>query len=176
VLDDDEICAFAGDGDDLDEICSRMVNEANARGGPDNITVVVVEVTGSGGTSAPRSRRHTRRNPRLPVRALIWMALIAAAAFGAIFVARTVTNNNFYVGVTGDEVAIFRGFPPEEIPRIPLRLVEKTGIKVSELPDWLGVKVRKGAPYKSLSEARAYVDDLRQSKPKPSASPTGEEP
>ena len=40
--------------DELDDGCQRLIDEANAHGGPDNITVIVVEVTGAiGKTRAP---------------------------------------------------------------------------------------------------------------------------
>ena len=42
VLADEEIHQIALDGGSLDKICSRLVDQANERGGPDNITVVIV--------------------------------------------------------------------------------------------------------------------------------------
>jgi protein phosphatase len=41
-LDDEEIARFAAADPDLDAVCGRLVDLANARGGEDNITVVVV--------------------------------------------------------------------------------------------------------------------------------------
>ena len=50
VLTDNEIAALvSADGQSLDEVCRTGIDEANARGGPDNATTVVVEtVEGDG--------------------------------------------------------------------------------------------------------------------------------
>ena len=42
MLDDEEIHGKVLEGGSPDEICSRLVDQANERGGADNITVVVV--------------------------------------------------------------------------------------------------------------------------------------
>jgi len=48
VLTDDKIAALlSGNGRSLDEVCRALIDEANARGGPDNATPVVVEVVES---------------------------------------------------------------------------------------------------------------------------------
>lgn len=43
VVDDERIEAIVAGPGDLDDICERLVAEANASGGPDNITVIVLE-------------------------------------------------------------------------------------------------------------------------------------
>lgn len=48
MLADDEICRELGSDRPLDDICRRLVEAANARGGIDNITVVIVEVGSNG--------------------------------------------------------------------------------------------------------------------------------
>ena len=45
---DDEIRDIATQGTDLKQICSSMIDRANQNGGPDNITVVVAKVVGTG--------------------------------------------------------------------------------------------------------------------------------
>ena len=46
VLSDDEItAAVSATGRSLDEVCRAMIAEANARGGPDNATAVVIEAS-----------------------------------------------------------------------------------------------------------------------------------
>ena len=48
VLTDDEIAALvSADGRRLDEVCRAVIDEANARGGPDNATAIVVETVQS---------------------------------------------------------------------------------------------------------------------------------
>ncbi len=45
VVTDDDIIALLDDLNDLEAVASRLVDAANARGGPDNITIVLVEIT-----------------------------------------------------------------------------------------------------------------------------------
>jgi protein phosphatase len=44
VLPDDRIAAALGAGGDLEQVCHQLIDLANAEGGPDNITTVVIEV------------------------------------------------------------------------------------------------------------------------------------
>lgn len=49
VLTDDELVArVAAVGQSLDEICRGVIDDVNARGGPDNATVVLIEATSQG--------------------------------------------------------------------------------------------------------------------------------
>jgi serine/threonine protein phosphatase PrpC len=47
AVSDEELCGLVA-GDDLSESCRRMVDLANERGGTDNVTVVLAEVSGEG--------------------------------------------------------------------------------------------------------------------------------
>ena len=48
VLTDNEIAALvSSDGASLDKVCRAVIDEANARGGPDNATAIVVEAVES---------------------------------------------------------------------------------------------------------------------------------
>ena len=44
----DEIAAAVASGEDLVQVCSDLIELANARGGPDNITVIVARLAGEG--------------------------------------------------------------------------------------------------------------------------------
>lgn len=57
LLDDEEIlAAVANHGDDLDQACQALVDRANAKGGDDNITVLVIQAQ-AGSEVAPADRR-----------------------------------------------------------------------------------------------------------------------
>ena len=57
LLDDEEILAAVQDhGDDLDRACQALVDRANAKGGDDNITVLVIQAQ-TGNAAAPADRR-----------------------------------------------------------------------------------------------------------------------
>ena len=46
VVPEERIRGLVADSKDLDEACTRLIEEANAIGGPDNITVIVLEAAG----------------------------------------------------------------------------------------------------------------------------------
>lgn len=60
VVMDHELAAAATEEVDLAALCRRLVDEANARGGPDNVTVVAARVGGEG-LAAPDGTVVTRR-------------------------------------------------------------------------------------------------------------------
>jgi serine/threonine protein phosphatase PrpC len=58
LLDDEEIlAAVQNQGDDLDRACQALVDRANAKGGDDNITVLVIRAEAGGGVAPPDRRR-----------------------------------------------------------------------------------------------------------------------
>jgi PPM family protein phosphatase len=58
LLDDEEIlAAVRNQGDDLDRACQALVDRANAKGGDDNITVLVIRAEAGGGVAPPDRRR-----------------------------------------------------------------------------------------------------------------------
>jgi protein phosphatase len=44
MLEDEEILSYFKEGRPIEEICRRLVDEANQRGGLDNVTVVIAEI------------------------------------------------------------------------------------------------------------------------------------
>jgi protein phosphatase len=57
LLDDEEILAAVQDhGNDLDRACQALVDRANAKGGDDNITVLVIQAQAAN-AAAPTDRR-----------------------------------------------------------------------------------------------------------------------
>jgi serine/threonine protein phosphatase PrpC len=61
VVSDDEILSLVGSADDCLAMCERLITLANVRGGPDNITVLVVRVDGEGLESAEGGAAPARR-------------------------------------------------------------------------------------------------------------------
>jgi len=61
VVSDDEILTVIGNADDCLAMCERLITLANARGGPDNITVLVARVDGEGLPSAEGGVAPARR-------------------------------------------------------------------------------------------------------------------
>ncbi|MFA9443958.1 Stp1/IreP family PP2C-type Ser/Thr phosphatase [Egicoccus sp. AB-alg6-2] len=57
VLDDDHIAEELRNGDDADTVIERLIEAANARGGPDNITVVILRCDPDAPDEPPPSKR-----------------------------------------------------------------------------------------------------------------------
>lgn len=179
VVADEDILEMSSGAPDLDEVCRNLVDAANSRGGPDNITVVLVEVGGAalaGGdgeegavpatvrrSPAPRTRPARRMHSRVRARWVITALVVVVAVLGGFFVLRSIVNNNYFVGVDDGRVAIFRGVPAgglrglssvEERPSPP--------IEVSSLDPADRRKLEEGIRVPSISEARLTVARFRE--------------
>jgi PPM family protein phosphatase len=211
----------------LEDALKRLVSEALAEGGIDNITVIVADVVADDGTDAPvilgaageRSiptgngtgrlaaadedddekeddplatgastvddeARYTPQAPgrrRLfrPLIGLLVLLLVAAAGLGAAY---AWTRTQFYVGVAGDQVAIYQGLA-DAVPVVPVsRVYEVQPLAVSALPPYYAERVRSNIEVPDLDSARATVTELEAAakrcateptpKPTPTPSPT----
>ncbi len=106
----------------------------------------------------PEELRYAPRPPRrfVWVRRLLVIAVIAGlVAFGGkLFY--DATQDQYYVGVEGDEVVIYRGV---DLPLLHTA-VTYTGLDVDDLPT-TRIGLRKGISQDNLAEAEAFVANLR---------------
>jgi PPM family protein phosphatase len=168
----------------LEETCARLIDEANARGGPDNITVVLVELTGTPGARPaaaavhrPAKRAQARREGgprRFPVRLAVWIALVLALGLGSWLGFRSWVNRSYFLGVEGGKVAIFRG-----LPTLSLNHVEKaTPYSIQQIPVQFRGRLQEGIRVKSVADAESTLagilrDAARTPSGSPSPSPSG---
>jgi protein phosphatase len=110
----------------------------------------------------------TRRS-RLP-----WVLAIAAVVVLALgFAGYRCTQTQYYVGVDGNEVTIFRGIPQSIGPWQLSTPVEHTGTSLDEVDsDYLRERVTATIRADSLDDARAIVANLDKDVPAPTPSPT----
>ena len=200
----------------LEDALERLVSEALAEGGIDNITVIVADVVADDGTDAPvvlgaageRSipegngtgrlaavddeddddedhrpapgaatvddeARYTPQAPgrrRLfrPLIGLLVLLLVAAAGLGAAY---AWTRTQFYVGVAGEQVAIYQGLA-DAIPAMSLsRVYEVQPLAVSALPPYYAERVRGNIEVPDLDSARATVAELKAAAERCAAEP-----
>jgi PPM family protein phosphatase len=196
VIPDEQILATLADSKGLKEACKRLVEAANGRGGPDNITVVVVEVSGEGAVrkagspaAAPVSakprreispaarRRRSRR--RVPVRLLVWILAIVVAGLASWLGVRSWVNRSYFVGVADGVVAIYRGLPTEFAGIDLNRVEEHTTKPVDQVAEFWKPRLAEGIKADSLTEAREIVTRIQNAaapgatpSPSPSPSPT----
>jgi protein phosphatase len=172
----DQIKALLADGDDPQAQADALVEAANAAGGEDNITVVVLHAIENGASetgpvhatapppppepaSAPEARGGVRWSRRLLVTAVVLAALVGAG----VAAARWALGNSYFVGLSADgSVTIYRGIP-ETIAGLKLSSVEQeTTLNADELPAYARDDLEQGIKVSSLAEARATLDDLEQ--------------
>ena len=184
VIGEERIREILTSNDDLDAASAALVAEANAHGGPDNITVVLIEVTGVPPARtgpavierAERIKKRVRGRRRVPARAIIWTLAVVVIALGGWVAVRSWANRSYYVGVAGDRVAIFRGLPTE-VAGIRLHHVqETTTILVADVQPYFQDNLKEGIRASSLADARRVVTTIPRlqgtGSPTPSPSPT----
>lgn len=185
----DTIAQVLGEESDPGAAAERLIELANASGGEDNITVVIVDIAGSdtGGSSGAMGTTRASTDPGGPPpppppaddarpmaepvaatggsrrarRVIIAVVLIVLVAGGGYAAARYALSRSFYVGVTEDgNVAIYRGIP-DEVAGLSLNEVEQeTAIAFDDLPESFQETVQEGIKVDSLEEAEATVEDL----------------
>lgn len=183
---DGEIAAVLRDTADPQVAAEELVTRANAAGGRDNVTVVVVDVLAAAegepfarpGASAPTSAAPFDPSPRLaaataarrgsgPRSRVTWrvvlflvalLGLVALTAGAIVYWAR----GAYYVGASGDgggQVVIFQGRPGGVLWFQPT-VAESTTLEVAELPMPERQRVEDGHVEPTLEDARRYVATL----------------
>jgi len=161
VLPPDEMFNIVQRHDAPDKAAQALVDAANAKGGPDNISAVLIQ----GPWDTPGAARS--RSSHLPLRGLlIAVALFALAGLGRAYV----IHHFFYLGVSDGKVAIYPGlarFPGILATREPHR-VTKTPVEecLSPYQD----RLVRGIQFSSIEEATRGIAGL-QSKPPLGVSP-----
>jgi len=174
----DEIGAILRRESDPQKTADQLVAAANAAGGEDNITVVVLDAVdgdappaaaardgavAENGSPPPSRKERTGRLARMGRvgRVLLWavpVALVIALAFGAVgwYARRT-----YFVAITDQRVTVFKGVPggllgwdPTLEERTPIRARDLTQAERSDLAD--------EKRFASRDKADAFVDRLGQ--------------
>lgn len=142
------------------EAADVLVDEALAGGGNDNITVIVVDVTGY---SPQKTRKIVRRGKMTAVLIITLMVAIigmGAAAFGFWI------NNSAYLAEQDGKVVIYRGVPGDFFGMQFSHLEEFTDVQVDQLQTVLpgpASRLREdGIACDSLDAARDLVSDYKK--------------
>uniref|UniRef100_UPI0039F085A8 BofC C-terminal domain-containing protein n=1 Tax=Sinomonas sp. G460-2 TaxID=3393464 RepID=UPI0039F085A8 len=102
------------------------------------------------------TRRRVRRWFRLILGAIVAIAILLGLWFGYAW-----TQTRYYVGASGDRVAIYNGISQTLGPISLSKVASTTDITMSSLPDFQQQKLRAGIPANSLSEAQEIVASIR---------------
>ncbi|MEG2459248.1 MAG: Stp1/IreP family PP2C-type Ser/Thr phosphatase [Raoultibacter sp.] len=169
MLEDDQIEAVTARTRDPQRCASSLVNEAIAAGGHDNITVIIVDVTGH---SEKRRRRYTRKSRRRMVFiALVLVGLLAATGIGLYAYAA----NSAYLIAENGTVSVYRGVPGELFGTPLSQLDSATDIKVEKLQPGAANRLQGGIRVDNLEAAHKLIAEYRSEIDRAAGNtPTGE--
>jgi len=188
MITDRDVHGILASGRAAQPTAEALVTAALEAGGQDNVTVVILDVVetepapapipaepGSaavrarGEPSPPRRRRWPRR--------LVWAAMVALLLAGGAVGARAYLNGQWFVGVDGGRVALFRGAPVSVLGYDLSTLAERTDIPAARAQGsqvWSGLE--EGITAGSEAEARRIISQIRADTapplPAPSPSPS----
>jgi len=169
----DEIASILSREREPKRAAQLLVDAANAAGGEDNITAVIVEAVEipadevaapavpDDDTSESPPVKPPRRRGRTLFRVLVWVLPVLVVLAIAIVAVGWYARNTYFVGVNKGEVTIFKGRPGGVLGWDPT--VEKhTGIKTTELLEGEQDDVKADKTFSSRSDADDYVARLKR--------------
>jgi protein phosphatase len=190
MVPEEEIQRILAEHDDPQAASDALVEAANSAGGQDNITAVVIEVLDDGGgtrgdtavadrppaqehsavaerpappverPAAPRAGAPTER--RRPWKLVLWILIPILVIGAALFGAKWWIDRQWFVGVSNDRVAVFRGIPAEPLGVHLASLVKETDIPAEpalDFPDYAGLD--DGITASGEDDAYTIVEDIR---------------
>jgi len=125
------------------EACRMVVGLANARGGTDNASVVLVRV-----------------RPKWLDRVGRAATAAALAAFIAAGVGAYRLEHAYFLGVRGDRVAVMRGVPVRLLGVPLFSVVRVTGVKVEQIAPAYRPQLQQGVPARDPQDADTLLQDL----------------
>ncbi len=156
MITDHDIESIMCQESDPQRCADRLVNEANEWGGHDNITVVVVDVSGFTEIKKKKIAIKTRLLAAFVV--LVLAALIA----GAVFAFNHFATTTMYLADNGGHVAIYQGYPDGSVGGNTDNLKETTAISLSDLDEALRNRIKSGEIVcESYEEATKLIDSYK---------------
>jgi protein phosphatase len=168
---------------DPQKAAERLVAMAVEGGGPDNVTVIVVDTTEAGaepdttddlasgvgsatgaiplvdgdagrdGRAARAAKDRSLRLHRRLQRLLLALIVVALVAV-AVVAGRSFLYSRYWVGFDGDVVAVFQGVPGDVAGVHFSRLVERSPVARAQVPAGYAARLEDGVPADSLEDAR----------------------
>ncbi len=154
MVPDSEIESLAVSSATPKQAADNLVAAALTAGGADNVTVVVVDILNDG--QAEEARRRLFRGAASV--ACIILATLAVVAL----VALTFIRSEWYLGVNGTTVGLYRGINAEFLG-IPFgELVSTSAVELTDLPAAVQDQLEDGIRVESEEAGRAVIDSYHQ--------------
>ena len=157
MLEDDQIEKILASADDPQRCAAQLVNEAIGRGGYDNVTVIVVDITGL----AEQHRRKMTRRSRITAIMLgvLLVGILGACAYGFNYLA----SHSAYLVEEQGKVAIYQGVPGDLFGFSAHRLVRVTDVAVDDLQPGVANRLREeGIKVESVDAAERLVREYEE--------------
>jgi serine/threonine protein phosphatase PrpC len=162
MVNEDQIQAILEADPDPQKTADRLVRAANRAGGVDNITVVVLDAHGDGGevvAPVPSARAGGRRAIG---RWIAGAGLAVVIVSGGLFLGRAYVDDQWYVGVKDDRVAIYRGVPAQPLGYHLSKVVEETDLTAAQVQQLeLYTNLPQGINADSEANAQEIVAQMR---------------
>lgn len=164
MMPDEDIGAVLERSGDLEQLAGALVDEANSRGGRDNITVILFapervagDETGGRHREAPEPRQRRRLSSTAGRITLATVVVIVALAGGGWLASRHV----YYLGVEQDRVVIYQGLPLSVGPVDLYDTWRESGVDFGSLEPFEQERVLKGE-LRSQSEAERMLESYER--------------
>lgn len=157
MLEDDEIAYTLSTNRDPQACADALVNNAIDAGGFDNVTVIVVDVSGF---AEVRRRRFARKTK---VTALIIVAMLLLLLGGSAFALGWWTTHAAFLTEVDGKVAVYSGMPGTVAGLSFSQLQEVTDVSVDDLPAGAANRIRNGElRVNSLDEAWDLIGTYKE--------------
>ena len=150
MISDAEIEALAVSSATPQQAADNLVAAALTAGGADNVTVVVVDVLNDGIADAARRRLFHRA-------AILSGVIVALLALSLLF-AVALVRSEWYLGVNGTTVGLYRGIKGEFLGVPTSELVGTSSVELSDLPTSVQDQLAQGIRGDSEEAGREVID------------------
>lgn len=157
MIEDSEVEAILRKTADPQLAASQLVNAAIAAGGHDNVTVVVVNVTGFAEVRRKKVALKTK------VTATLLVVLLAAIFGSAAYAFNYWTTHSAYLGVQDGKVVIYQGVPGSVLGFSFSSLAEVTDVDIADLQPGVANRLKEeGIRADSMEDAKELVESYRK--------------
>ena len=150
MISDAEIESLAVSSVSPQQAADNLVAAALTAGGADNVTVVVIDVLNDGIADAARKR--------LLRRASIIGGVVVALVALSVILAAALVRTEWYLGVDGTTVALYRGVSGSFLGVPTYELVGTSSVELSDLPASVQDQLRQGIRVEDEEAGRAVID------------------
>ncbi len=150
MISDAEIEALAVSSATPQQAADNLVAAALTAGGADNVTVVVVDVLNDGIADAARRRLFHRA-------AILSGVIVALLALSLLF-AVALVRSEWYLGVNGTTVGLYRGIKGEFLGVPTSELVGTSSVELSDLPTSVQDQLAQGIRVENEEAGREVID------------------